>query len=182
MTQEDKNCPYTCVLNYHVCSLCVHQFSCTCLDSLTRATICKHVHLVMRFNNTVNKKPELLRITDSQRILTQSELLTHITTRPTIEGHNQLRSRLLTKLSSLKNHITETNYKESLVALNRKLDVCLSLFGPKSNSKKIMSHQINLLKYKDLFIPQKERQTTNIRIAKPSIEEKSEIISLLIKC
>ena len=68
VTQENKNCPYTCLLKCRLCSVCVHQFSCTCLDSLTRGTICKHVHLVMRFNNTVNKKPEHLRMTDSQTI------------------------------------------------------------------------------------------------------------------
>ena len=60
VTQENKNCPYTCLLKCRLCSVCVHQFSCTCLDSLTRGTICKHVHLVMRFNNTVNKKPECI--------------------------------------------------------------------------------------------------------------------------
>ena len=176
VTQENKNCPYTCLLKCRVCSVCVHQFSCTCLDSLTQGTICKHVHLVMRFNNTVNKKPEHLRMTDSQRIQTQSELLTHITTRPTIEGHTQLRNRLLTKLSNLKNHVTETNDKESLIALNRKLDVCLALFGPTNNSKNTNEPSNKLIKVQRSFYSTKrKRQTTNIRIAKPSREEKNEI-------
>ena len=31
------------------CGICVHGFSCTCLDSTIRTIICKHIHLVSRF-------------------------------------------------------------------------------------------------------------------------------------
>ena len=81
-------------------------------------------------------------------------------TRPTIEGHTQLRNRLLTKLSNLKNHVMETNNKESLIALNRKLDVCLALFGPTNNSKNTNEPLNKLIKVQRSFIPQK-KETDN---------------------
>jgi len=37
-------CPLVC----RECSTCVHMFSCTCLDSALRNTICKHIHLIVR--------------------------------------------------------------------------------------------------------------------------------------
>ena len=37
----------TCPLVCRECNVCVHTFSCTCLDSALRNTICKHVHLVV---------------------------------------------------------------------------------------------------------------------------------------
>lgn len=38
----------TCAVKCHECNICVHSFSCTCLDSALRNTICKHIHLVFR--------------------------------------------------------------------------------------------------------------------------------------
>ena len=38
----------TCPLECSDCKICVHAFSCTCLDSALRNTICKHVHAVVR--------------------------------------------------------------------------------------------------------------------------------------
>ena len=40
---EPLDCPLRCTY----CSICVHSFVCTCLDSGLRNTICKHVHLVV---------------------------------------------------------------------------------------------------------------------------------------
>ena len=34
------------------CSACLHLFVCSCLDSLIKDSICKHIHLVQRFMNT----------------------------------------------------------------------------------------------------------------------------------
>ena len=81
-------------------------------------------------------------------------------TRLTIEGHTQLRNRLLTKLSNLKNHVMETNNKESLIAWNRKLDVCLALFGPTNNSKNTNEPLNKHIKVQRSFIPQK-KETDN---------------------
>ena len=38
----------TCALTCLDCDICIHTFSCTCLDSGLRNTICKHIHLVVR--------------------------------------------------------------------------------------------------------------------------------------
>jgi hypothetical protein len=38
----------TCPLMCNKCNICVHAFSCTCLDSALRNTICKHIHLIPR--------------------------------------------------------------------------------------------------------------------------------------
>lgn len=41
---ESRTCPLMCA----ECNACVHAFSCTCLDSALRNTICKHIHLVVQ--------------------------------------------------------------------------------------------------------------------------------------
>ena len=66
--------------------------------------------------------------------------------------------------------------------MNRKLDVCLALFGPTNNSKNTNESSNKLIKVQRYFYSTKrKRQTTNIRIAKPSREKKNEITSLLMK-
>ena len=35
-----------CKLRCSMCAVCIHLFSCTCMDSIIHATVCKHVHLV----------------------------------------------------------------------------------------------------------------------------------------
>jgi len=37
-----------CTMKCVHCAICIHNFTCTCIDSGLRNTICKHVHLVMR--------------------------------------------------------------------------------------------------------------------------------------
>ena len=46
-----------CKLCCSSCKVCVHQYSCSCMDSTLHATVCKHVHLVaMTFNKVTEDK------------------------------------------------------------------------------------------------------------------------------
>ena len=46
--KEDVRCSPNCPLRCTECDICIHQYSCTCPDSLVRLTICKHIHLLIR--------------------------------------------------------------------------------------------------------------------------------------
>ena len=39
-----SNCS-TCKLQCTNCNACIHMYICTCLDSITHTTVCKHVHI-----------------------------------------------------------------------------------------------------------------------------------------
>ena len=53
---EQDKCQYNCFMRCSSCSVCIHQYSCTCMDSLLQVTICKHVHLVIRFKNNTDQR------------------------------------------------------------------------------------------------------------------------------
>ena len=36
----------TCKLRCSKCRACIHMYTCSCLDSVTHTTVCKHVHLI----------------------------------------------------------------------------------------------------------------------------------------
>jgi hypothetical protein len=46
VTREDECSRISCNLRCHKCQICIHNFICSCPDSLIRATICKHIHLL----------------------------------------------------------------------------------------------------------------------------------------
>ena len=50
VTLVHNTCPQHCLLYCPDCAICVHMFMCNCADALIRTTICKHIHLVSRFN------------------------------------------------------------------------------------------------------------------------------------
>ena len=56
LVEQNDTLPHpesTCQLRCESCRICVHTFSCSCLDAGLRYTICKHVHLVISACNPV---------------------------------------------------------------------------------------------------------------------------------
>ena len=43
-----QNCHIRC----KECNICIHEYTCTCPDSLLNVTMCKHIHLVIRYINS----------------------------------------------------------------------------------------------------------------------------------
>ena len=41
-----SNCPYKCQLVCNLCRVCIHMYTCTCMDFIINHTICKHIHLI----------------------------------------------------------------------------------------------------------------------------------------
>lgn len=51
LVEANEQLPHSarlCRLHCSDCNICIHYFTCNCLDSGLRNTVCKHVHLVMR--------------------------------------------------------------------------------------------------------------------------------------
>ena len=49
-----------CRLCCNSCKICIHSFSCNCMDFILHATICKHIHLVnLHLESSIEISPEL---------------------------------------------------------------------------------------------------------------------------
>ena len=46
--RENESCKEKCSLRCFQCDTSVHEYSCTCRDSIVLGTICKHIHLMLR--------------------------------------------------------------------------------------------------------------------------------------
>ncbi|VEN37183.1 unnamed protein product [Callosobruchus maculatus] len=53
------------------CQICLHQYSCTCIDSCIKWNMCKHVHLIHRFlkNNDANTQDANTLESDDNKLI-----------------------------------------------------------------------------------------------------------------
>ena len=57
ITWDQHKCPINCCLICIDCNICVHCYTCNCPDALIQSTICKHIHLVVRYQHTHSPSP-----------------------------------------------------------------------------------------------------------------------------
>ena len=176
--QKYEKCPYTCLLICRQCSVCVHQYSCTCLDSITRSTICKHVHLVMRFlsGGKINfPSYQSIRMGDT---ISQA-LFKQVKTKETIEGFTLLKEKLTTKHFQIKTIINRLSNKEELLALHGELDRLIHVYSTGGLRNKEPCNKHIQPQRRGMYSTKRKRQK-GIRIAKPSSEEKSVLTAILL--
>ncbi|GFY13784.1 uncharacterized protein TNCV_4961531 [Trichonephila clavipes] len=56
--KKEEECHRLCNIKCTTCKICIHSYTCTCVDSLIRGNICKHIHKVaqMFLNDTRNEE------------------------------------------------------------------------------------------------------------------------------
>ncbi|KAG8177326.1 hypothetical protein JTE90_018352 [Oedothorax gibbosus] len=47
VVREFETCPDHCTLKCEQCGICVHMFSCSCMQSMMNANLCQHIHAVV---------------------------------------------------------------------------------------------------------------------------------------
>nr|XP_023028933.1 uncharacterized protein LOC111517119 isoform X1 [Leptinotarsa decemlineata] len=55
---EQKKLECDCKIICPECNVCLHQYSCTCIDSSVRCNMCKHIHLVCRYEKQLSGEKE----------------------------------------------------------------------------------------------------------------------------
>nr|XP_015839957.1 PREDICTED: uncharacterized protein LOC107398909 isoform X2 [Tribolium castaneum] len=64
---EEKRSGCNCKLVCSSCEVCIHAYSCTCLDNSIRWNMCKHIHLVCRYKKDIKESPTISnRIEDDE--------------------------------------------------------------------------------------------------------------------
>jgi len=87
ISQLNKLCPYNCSISCADCHICIHMFSCNCPDALIRATICKHVHLLVQFlSATTNTHEESHQ--DTMKQIEETEVLQRLQESTQMGEHN----------------------------------------------------------------------------------------------
>ena len=158
------------------------MFSCNCSDALIKNSICKHVHLVARFQSS----PETLANSPEHMVSTsQNEMDISVSTlkKPEANDTTIVRNNVQTALLSLAGYIQSVEDVTVLKELKSQILSAVN-FIKASTSTPFLSTQ-NLpanstySKTETIFSTKKKRKT-NTRIRKPTTSEKRDISRALL--
>ena len=83
VTLENLQCPFKCHIQCDDCRICVHMYTCNCMDALIQSTICKHIHLVVRFRTNQTNQT-------NQTDFSQTDVQKHSDPSKIMEFHQKL--------------------------------------------------------------------------------------------
>lgn len=189
MVQEiTRTCPESCQIKCHECSICVHLLSCTCPDSLLKHTICKHVHLVIRYRNNIP-----LSSRSSSTVLPQIEtsnmnddLLNEVTSKCS-SNFDSLKDKIFIHLQQIGNLVgLSTNIsvlkstENSLTTIRNNLAVSDKAESTEPLLVPISSANNKNIEKQRSFCKKKKRQMQKVRFGNPSMDERKNIKDKLL--
>ena len=129
-TVEKSNpCEGNCWIRCQLCGICVHDYTCTCPDSLLHGTICKHIHLVIRSLSQFHKQPlqpitnKYQREAHTPRTRSYANLFLSVQKKKDCKN---IKDRLLLKLSNINAEVTTAESDELLLAIEKHLKSCIN--------------------------------------------------------
>ena len=163
-----------CKLRCSICAVCIHTFSCTCMDSTIHATVCKHVHLVKLITEQKVKK---------QAEHTTLESLEYFSSLFP-EAHNgdelkELRQGLLKKLDKLKSLVQDCVHIDAIKSAMKHLTssemIIVSLQDKQAAKKLPVKRKIppnkNAEKQLRFFSTKRVKSRGSLKQNKPSLME-----------
>ena len=187
----------SCQIKCSECRICVHQYLCSCPDSLMQSTICKHVHLLRHFllqlNNPRENGDDCGPILDSvledeikykdKEVKLVADHLKNVSGPP--KDVQALRCRLREKLLVLADNVITCDNKSSLQELEKQLNSARHLFSLINKHKPLEHLQVtcqflgnkNIETQLRFHSTKKRKLPKNIRFSKPTRAEIDEIFS-----
>ncbi len=193
---DQQNCQLKC----QECRICVHMYVCNCPDSLITTTICKHIHLVCRSStyqdaeqwseNGIDDSETQCGYQDNKNFAQKTaemDFLKDCLKKASSNGSETDRERrkqsIKTKLLTIVSDVEGCQNDDALQQLEKSINSVHSLFIsirehgnkhlpiPKEN----VPHNKNIMPQNRFFSTKKKTRKSNVRLAKPSKEEKVKI-------
>ena len=187
---QERNCQLRCI----ECATCTHQFSCTCVDHMLYATICKHVHLLQQFRfrqskaNDNNEETHFQEEEDIERNQELSFLVATVKDQDTtnFERLKQSAQKTLSELDDLVSN-AESRDSEAVRDLVKGLNILKRSFDTIRRNSDIRQipttscnapHNKNIEQQRHFFQTSKRKKTANVRFAKPTDEDRAQFEKL----
>lgn len=121
ITWDQHKCPINCCLICIDCNICVHCYTCNCPDALIQSTICKHIHLVVRYQHTHSPSPPQ-DATVPHASKTDTTVLLRTMQKEKNDNIVHLKNRMHKRLRILGAMVTQCYSSESLLAAEKFLN------------------------------------------------------------
>ncbi len=183
--QVNEVCPYNCAMMCSDCHICLHMYSCDYPDALIRASICKHVHLLVRSLASTSSTPQASKRDDT---MDKAVVLQNIRNPDEIDNLTTCRKKIHDKILVLEKAIDNVADANTLQEINKLLTSALSHVKITQQSSDIgklpASNQQPPNKHIGVQRPfhstKRKRNCTNIRLSKPNSTEKTDILNILL--
>ncbi|GFT74293.1 MULE domain-containing protein [Trichonephila clavipes] len=148
--KKEEECHRLCNIKCTACKICIHSYTCTCVDSLIRGNICKHIHKVAQmFLNDDIRNEEIQENLNQNDILKETfDVLPCSSKSANNDGRESKKRKIESILALIDEH--ECTPEEDN-KIHRNLDSILNIFYNKKehNNKRIKmmeSSTINIKK------------------------------------
>ena len=187
VVKEADECPIQCCMRCTECDICIHTYTCTCPDALIRHTICKHVHAVMRFDKAINLSSQVKSDCHDRVLSCKQEIIcsTFATVKQQRNEFKTERDRIVEKLPSSQHRSSNaearlhfrlqkhTNCASNIINVLTHSDELQHQSIGSSHSNAPANKKVAVqMRY---FSTRKRKRCTNIRLSKPSYNEKKAI-------
>ncbi len=169
--QNQSSCTHQCSVRCSECRICVHQYTCTCMDHLTLSTICKHIHLIAyTCTSTSSDETNPTHYSGEKEVVLKS--LQYVDS----IDKNHKKESLRLKVLSLLTHIDECIDTEALNKTEKLVERAMLVLQTDFTSQPFPSTQISpsntkVTPQKSFFSTKRKRVSKNVRLAKPSQEQ-----------
>ena len=178
-----------CKLRCSSCMVCVHLYSCTCMDSTLHSTVCKHVHLVKIMSDPVSEK-----VTNPQRSLEYFSCL--LEDKVEDSQLTTLRQQVLGKLNDMTILVTDCRDIDALKTTSKHVTSAIMAIRAMQSTLKSQSVTLplkrkippnqNAEKQPRFFSTKKKHVGATQRLSKPSYlqvkEERSNLLNQTTTC
>ena len=186
MTMECELCQELCQLICKDCEVCIHMYSCTCLDFLLNYTMCKHIHLVA-INHKCKKNEMYMQ--NGRVVNNTMSLHVGINTPQQSQNVMKIKDRLNQKLSALLLLVRNSSDPALLLPAEDHINSASSLLNlteTKSvaqNAQQISKSPANkyIATQRGFFTTKKKRKPQHKNLVKPTAEDKKHIIILALE-
>ncbi len=183
--QLNTICPYKCSITCKDCNICIHMYSCSCPDAVIRATICKHIHLVVQSLNNNTTQTQSASCSSNDRIQDQ-HLLQRLKQCGT-GSVSKCRDEVQKSLMIISGYIPHVTDKDTLHQVQSYLTSAINIIKANQSSSvatlPAVKHQPpnkKITPQKAFFSTKRKRKSGNIRMARPTLLEKKNICTALL--
>ena len=176
VTLQHEECLHTCSLCCPDCNVCVHMYTCTYPDSLIRATICKHIHLIAKYvsQKSSSNKPNDKHLLENLRNESKDQIDSLKWQVHTKALGLAAQVHLINNIDVLKSVISYIRSASNLTKMDKEMHTLPLL--PSNNTEPSTKH----IKPQRPFFSTKRRRKATVRIAKPTVQEKEHICKILL--
>lgn len=178
----EEECGRACHMKCFVCDICIHSFTCTCIDNVIRGNICKHIHCIAQThpNKTQSKSIEVI---DACAVASECQdefFKTSLKVLPITSKASNINSSMKTKLENILAVIDESKFSSEQSEmihknLNNILDLCHSVQGNKEEKRKKNVNTRKKIKKQMGYFSTKKKMSTTSRPKNPSTLESQNI-------